>query len=98
MPLSGCNDMSIEVTHTHDWTFEVSSQSNKHKTYLVQLDAEDPLQVCDCQYSYCVTARKLKMGGSFDRSSYCKHVKMVALWLFDNNILSEARKGLRNKI
>ena len=84
----------MQVKHLHGYTFEVSSRSNKHVTHLVQLDSKDPRDICDCAYTYCQTARKLKLGEPLDRSSYCAHVKAVALSIFDENILKEARKGL----
>lgn len=83
----------MNVKHLHGWTFEV--QRNSRSTpHLVQLDIEDPKQVCDCQSFYCRTGSLLKSGRKLNRDSYCTHVKAVALWLFDQNILNEARKGL----
>ena len=81
-----------EIKHVTGWTFEVPSRTDKDKTYLVQLDADDPQDVCDCVYSYCQVAAKMKAGVPFSSKSCCPHVRAVAMWLFDNNILTEARK------
>lgn len=83
----------MNVKHIAGWQFEVQRNANS-VPHLVDLAIKDPRQICDCQYTYCQTAMKLKRGDELNRDSYCVHVKAVALWLFDQNILSEARKGL----
>lgn len=86
----------MEVKHLTGWTFEVSSQTHRDTTYLVQLDSEEPNEICQCAFTYCQTAAKLKRGEKLGAGVYCGHVKAVALHLFDNNILNEARKGLKS--
>jgi len=85
----------MEVKHLTGWTFEVSSRSHRDTTYLVQLDCEEPNEICQCVFTYCQTAAKLKRGAVLGAGVYCAHVKAVALHLFDNNILSKAREGLK---
>jgi hypothetical protein len=83
----------MNVKHITGWQFEVQRNANS-VPHLVDLAIKDPRNICDCQFTYCRTAMLLKRGDPLDRSSYCCHVREVALWLFDQNILTEARKGL----
>lgn len=83
----------MNVEHKGGWRFEVSRVGSS-VPHIVQLDSKDPLEICDCKSTYYRTAQQLKKGEKLSSKICCAHVKAVALAVFDENILKEARKGL----